>query len=81
MRWADVEPVKLGDVMRGYSLARVLAVKGASVKPGDLVTAVTGFQELAILPAEEVQPAVLPKGGRITDLLGVLGVTGLTAVG
>lgn len=43
------------------------------------MTAVPGWTELAILPAKDVTLLEVPKDGKVTDALGVLGTTGLTA--
>ncbi|KAI4140251.1 MAG: hypothetical protein LQ340_007899, partial [Diploschistes diacapsis] len=65
--------------MRGGTIARVLASKSSSVSPGSYVTATAGWTELAIMPAAEVQKVEIPSNGRLTDALGPLGLTGLTA--
>lgn len=83
--WLDdrrsyVPPVQIGEVMRAGTISRVLASKSAKAKPGDIVTAMLGIREVGILPESLVdQPLTLPAGGKVTDLLGVLGMTGLTA--
>ncbi|KAJ0117331.1 nadp-dependent leukotriene b4 12-hydroxydehydrogenase [Diaporthe amygdali] len=85
--WLDdvrsyVPPVQIGEVMRGSAIARVLASKSPRVKDGDLVTASTGWREVAIVGPKEfdsVSDIPLPKNGKVTDLQGVLGMTGLTA--
>lgn len=66
--------------MRGATVARVLASKIDSVKPGTIVRAMSGWQEYAVLdsqgfdvPTEEYDPS------RIADLLTVFGMTSLTA--
>jgi NADPH-dependent curcumin reductase CurA len=77
-----VPPVQIGEVMRANSIARVLAVKGGSGKfsVGDIVNASTAFRELAVLDEATTEPPPqLPAGAKITDILGVLGFTGLTA--
>lgn len=70
----------LGDVMRGASVARVIASKNDSVKPGTIVRAMSGWQEYAVLgpqlfdvPTEEYDQS------NIADLLTVFGMTSLTA--
>lgn len=80
--WLDdrrsyVPPVQVGEVMRALTISRVLASKSAKAKPGDIVTAQLGIREVGIMPEDKVQPAAA--GGKVTDLLGVLGMTGLTA--
>lgn len=79
-----IEPVKVGDVMRGVAVAQILAVgshlKG-QFKTGDWVVASTGWQEYALLTAKEAQSGkvVVPPGCQPTDAMSVLGFTGLTA--
>ncbi|KAI9372441.1 hypothetical protein BJX61DRAFT_447186 [Aspergillus egyptiacus] len=79
-----IEPVKLGAVMRGQSIAQVVAVgrdlrATSDFKPGDWVTAYSGWQEYALLGTKEVEKITIPAGGRPTDAMSVLGMTGLTA--
>lgn len=38
-----------------------------------------GWTEYAIIPSEALQPINIPANGKLTDALGVLGMTGLTA--
>ncbi|KAK4098727.1 NAD(P)-binding protein [Parathielavia hyrcaniae] len=88
--WLDdrrsyVPPVQIGEVMRAGAIARVLASRSAKARPGDIVKATMGIRELAVMPEAAVEPAsALPLdktggGSKVTDLLGVLGMTGLTA--
>lgn len=70
----------IGEVMRGHTVGRVLASKSPSVKPGDFVTAIGGWQEYAVVDANSIE--VPPPGfdqSRLTDLLSVQGMTSLTA--
>ena len=79
-RRSYLPPVKLGEVMRGAAIARVLASRSAKARAGDIVTATMGFAEVRIVPEALVEEAIpLPPNGKVTDLLGVLGMTGLTA--
>lgn len=85
--WLDdvrsyVPPVQIGEVMRGSAIARVLASRSPRVAEGGLVTAYTGWREVAIAGPKEFETASdipLPANGKVTDLQGVLGMTGLTA--
>jgi NADPH-dependent curcumin reductase CurA len=77
-----IAPVELGAVMRGQSIAQVVAVGselGSNFKTGDWVVAYSGWQEYAVMGAKEVEKVVIPTGGRPTDAMSVLGMTGLTA--
>ena len=87
--WLDdkrsyVPPVQIGEVMRALAIARVIASKSVKARPGDIVTSTMGIREVAIMPESQVEPAsALPlgdkTGAKVTDLLGVFGMTGLTA--
>lgn len=85
--WLDdvrsyVPPVQIGEVMRGSAIARVLASRSPRVAEGGLVTASTGWREVAVMGPKEFETASdipLPANGKVTDLQGVLGMTGLTA--
>lgn len=86
--WLDdrrsyVPPVQIGEVMRALAIARVLASKSSKARAGDIVTSPMGIREVGIMPEDQVEPAsALPlgkAGAKVTDLLGVFGMTGLTA--
>ena len=79
-----IPPVKIGAVMRGATIGRILASTSPDSYPvGSLAVGYSGWTELALLstlPAKgELEPITLPRGAQITDALGVLGLTGLTA--
>jgi len=77
-----IAPVELGAVMRGQSVAQVVAAGSelsSKFKTGDWVVAYSGWQEYAVLGAKEVEKVAIPPGGRPTDAMSVLGMTGLTA--
>ncbi|KAL4974688.1 hypothetical protein BDW66DRAFT_139060 [Aspergillus desertorum] len=77
-----IAPVKIGAVMRGVSMSRVVAVGrdlASEFQIGDWVSAYTGWQEYAVLGKEDIEKIAIPTGGRPTDALSVLGLTGLTA--
>lgn len=59
--------------MKGNGIARVLASKSAKAKEGDLVTALTGWTEVAIVGENELQVINLPEGANVTDALGAAG--------
>jgi len=73
-----IAPVALGEVMRALGLGRVVVSKDPSLKPGDLVTGLTGVQDYAVVSAKnlnQVDPGLAP----LPRYLNVLGFTGLTA--
>lgn len=70
----------IGGLMRGATVARVLASKNPSVKPGAIVSTMSGWQEYAIVDSNAYEvPAEGFDTSRMTDLLSVLGMTSLTA--
>jgi NADPH-dependent curcumin reductase CurA len=77
-----IAPVKIGAVMRGQSIAQVISVgSGLTSKysAGDWVVAYSGWQQYALVGAKEADKVIVPTGGRPTDAMSVLGMTGLTA--
>ncbi|KAL2141094.1 hypothetical protein VTI28DRAFT_2892 [Corynascus sepedonium] len=85
--WLDdrrsyVPPVQIGEVMRAATISRVLASRSARIRAGDIVTVPMGIREVGIASEDQVEPAppaLLSAGGKVTDLLGVFGLTGMTA--
>jgi NADPH-dependent curcumin reductase CurA len=65
--------------MRGMVIGKVLASTSSKFEKGNYVTCVTGWTELAIVPSKDVTLLNVPSNGKVTDALGVLGSTGLTA--
>ncbi|KAJ6145528.1 hypothetical protein N7470_009423 [Penicillium chermesinum] len=77
-----IAPVELNAVMRGQSIAQVLAVgsKLASKhKKGDWGARVLRLAGVRGCGRKEVEKITIPEGGRPTDAMSVLGMTGLTA--
>lgn len=74
-----VPPVQIGELMRGTAISRVLASKSPKAKQGDFVNASIGWQEVGILADSAFEVVQIPEGSKVTDALGVLGLTGLTA--
>jgi NADPH-dependent curcumin reductase len=78
-------PVRLGDVMGGEAVARVLASNRSDFAEGDIVLAPTGWRTHALSDGtgpygrslRKLHPAVAP----VTTGLGVLGMPGFTAYG
>lgn len=73
-------PVQIGEVMRGIAAGRILASKNPALKAGDWATGFSGWREVAVLGPQYVFPAPLLPGVQKPDLLGALGMTGLTAL-
>lgn len=72
-----VAPMALGDVMRGSGVGQVVRSRHSDFAEGALVAGQFGWQEFALSDGRDVDP-VLP-GVPPTAMLGVLGLTGLTA--
>lgn len=73
-------PVELGAVMRAYSVARVLVSKSPIAKPGDIIHAPTGWSEYAIMSDKEFEPTSnFPGLEHPKDMIGIMGIVGLTA--
>lgn len=83
-RRSYVAPIPLGTPMGGMTISRVVASKCPNFARGDMVTAVGKWQEYAVVSAEAdpfVQKLSDTPGAAAhpTDMLSVLGITGLTA--
>jgi NADPH-dependent curcumin reductase len=73
-----VPPVALGEVMTGQTVSVVEASNVEGFEVGDLVLAVAGWQDYAVLDAGQVSK-IDPSIPRLSYALGVLGMPGLTA--
>lgn len=71
-------PVAVGEVMCGGTVCRVEQSLAPEFKPGEVVLARTGWQELAAAPAAELVK-LDPSAAPLSWYLGVLGMPGLTA--
>lgn len=72
------KPVEVGEVMEGRAVSEVVKSNLPQYQPGDLVVAVTGWQQYALFDGNGVQkidPTLRP----ISYALGVLGMPGMTA--
>ncbi|CZT13662.1 probable zinc-binding alcohol dehydrogenase domain-containing protein 1 [Rhynchosporium graminicola] len=74
-----IPPVQIGEVMRGAVIGKVIASKSSKFTLGNYVTASPGWSELAIVAEKDASVLDVPDNGKVTDALGVLGMTGLTA--
>ncbi|MET0458421.1 MAG: NADP-dependent oxidoreductase [Ilumatobacteraceae bacterium] len=76
-----VPPVALGEAMRAYGIGEVVASNVDGVAPGDLVHAQVGWQDYVVLdPATtSIFEPVPPEVTQPEMMLGLLGMTGLTA--
>jgi len=71
------EQVMPGDVMHGFTLSEVVSSTVDGFKPGDVVETMGGWQEYAVLSASEL--TLRDPNTPLEELIGVYGVTGLTA--
>lgn len=74
-----IAPVQVGEVMRGYGIGIVKASKSSKFPAGSYASGMCGWAEFAILKDKHLESLDLPKGAVPTDVLSVLGMTGLTA--
>ncbi|KAL9576372.1 MAG: hypothetical protein Q9212_007156 [Teloschistes hypoglaucus] len=74
-----VPPVKIGEVMRGFAIGLIKASKSSSFPVGSYATGRAGWTEYAIADEKDLEKTDVPSNGKVTDTLGVLGMTGLTA--
>lgn len=71
---AQLQP---GEVMAGWGLGEVVASQDPKFAPGDLVSGEYGWQRYAVLPARAL--TIHDRQHKPEHILGVLGITGLTA--
>lgn len=76
--------MQIGEVMRGVAIGKVVASKASSFSVGDYATVMSGWTELSVAAADgsdrkNLTKINIPENGRVTDFMGVLGMTGLTA--
>lgn len=73
------QPVGIGEVMRSFASGEVVASRHPGYAPGEKVTGLFGWQELAAVPASAVSRKVTEADLPLSASLGVLGLNGLTA--
>lgn len=70
-------PVQIGEVMRGMVVGEVVESQVPGFKAGQMVSAMTGWQEYALTKPNRLTP-LLP-GTKLLDAISVLGLTGTSA--
>lgn len=65
--------------MRGIAVCSVKSSRSSKFSTGDIVTAASGWTEQAVLADKALTKIEVPRGAQVTDALGVLGSTGMTA--
>jgi hypothetical protein len=68
-----IPPVQINETMRGQVIGVVKASKSSKFPVGSIATGTTGWAELAIANEKHLEKVILPKNGRLTDALSVLG--------
>ena len=61
--------------MRGAAIGVIKASQSNNFPVGSYATGTAGWTELAVMKSKELQKVDVPKNGKITDTLGVLGET------
>ena len=77
-----MEPVALGDVMRGAGIGQVIRSNNPAVPVGTLMSGLIGWQDYVVVGGEKpaaVSPVPKGLGVPVEALMGVCGATGLTA--
>jgi len=74
-----IEPVEIGDVVRGSGVGRVIASRSERIAEGQLVATLTGWQEFALVGDDPMLTTPLAEGTDPQAALGVFGANGLTA--
>jgi NADPH-dependent curcumin reductase CurA len=70
-----IPPVQIGEVMRGVVIGEVVESKAAKFPVGTYATTMAvGWSELGIVKEKNLERLDVPKGGKLTDALGVLGI-------
>jgi NADPH-dependent curcumin reductase CurA len=72
--------VKIGEVMRSFAVGQVVESRHPSLRPGQIVQGLFGWQEYAIArPGSSSSPTPVPSGLPVETAMSVLGLTGITA--
>ena len=74
-----MEPVQIGDVMRGLVLGVVHESNDEKLAVGTIVSGIWGWQEYADLPAAALTPLPAAPGVPLNAWISILGATGMTA--
>ena len=71
--------IEVGDVMRAFAVGKVIRSRNSAFVPGDCVMGLFGWQELAVVRAEQVLLRINDQNFPLSLYLGVLGVNGIAA--
>ena len=72
-------PVKLGEVMRGSTIGRVVSSRSPAFAEGDLVYGFGGYQDYSVVRADTATRLTPQPGAPIVQHMGLLGHIGATA--
>lgn len=73
------KPVALGEVMRAFTVGKVLKSRHASYPEGTVVMGLLGWQEYAVTDGKTIRRKVIETDLPLSLSLGVLGLNGITA--
>jgi len=74
-----IPPVEVGEVMRAFTVGRVVESRNPEFAVGDFVHGIFGVQEHAVSDGTDVYKVDIAAGRSPASYLGILGLTGLTA--
>jgi NADPH-dependent curcumin reductase CurA len=82
--WMDdvpgyLPPIQIDEVIRSGAVGEVVESRSEAYRPGQLVFGMAGWQEYVVADTAERALQILPDGVDPKAVLGVLGVTGMTA--
>jgi NADPH-dependent curcumin reductase CurA len=82
--WMDdvpgyLPPIQIDEVIRSGAVGEVIESRSEAYRPGQLVFGMAGWQEYVVADTAERALQILPDGVDPKAVLGVLGVTGMTA--
>ncbi|KAF4960050.1 hypothetical protein FSARC_10581 [Fusarium sarcochroum] len=72
-------PVQIGEVMHGFGIGIVEASRSDRFSTSSYVIGPMGWSEIAQMHQDQLQPIHLEPWTKVTDWLGILGFTGMTA--
>lgn len=68
-----IPPVQIGEIMRGGAVGTIKASKDPNWPVGSYASGTVGWTELAVVKGKNLEKVQVPKGGRLTDTMAVLG--------
>ncbi len=60
--------------MRGFAIGSVKASKSKKYPVGSLAAGTVGWTELAVVKEKDLEKVEVPRNGKVTDAMGVLGL-------